>query len=202
MASPLSPWRREAIWALCCVSGVLAIWQVVLRPHVAASAAPVLLGRGNPAAFDRTPIALMHGMSESYNSAGLASLLASLRIRYPHKYVVSLSVSDGLASILRSMDAQLDEFVHVVNSDANLAGGFDVIGFSQGGLLVRAYVERHNSPPVRRFVSVCAPQEGVSVCPLSPIFQWLCPMWRSGELCLNQEESCLCSIGRRASLSL
>eukprot|EP00966_Prymnesium_polylepis_P293127 6770518-Prymnesium_polylepis.1 len=46
---------------------------------------------------------------------------------------------------------------------------------------MRAYIERYNAPPVRRFISICSPQEGVGVCPLQPVFQWLCPMWRSGD---------------------
>jgi palmitoyl-protein thioesterase len=36
----------------------------------------------------------------------------------------------------------------VIQNDTQLTGGFNAIGFSQGGQFLRAYVERYNNPPV------------------------------------------------------
>ena len=48
-----------------------------------------------------------------------------------------------------NLDKSVDEFAAVVQKDANLAGGFDAVGFSQGNIIIRGYVEKYNSPPVR-----------------------------------------------------
>ncbi|KAF7729449.1 hypothetical protein EC973_004429 [Apophysomyces ossiformis] len=46
-----------------------------------------------------------------------------------------------------------------------LANGFNAIGFSQGGLFLRAYVEQCNQPPVRRLITFGSPHAGVSDVP-------------------------------------
>jgi palmitoyl-protein thioesterase len=53
---------------------------------------------------------------------------------------------------------QVDAFAKVVQADAKLAGGFNVVGLSQGGLIVRAYVQQVNNPPVYNLVSICGVQ--------------------------------------------
>eukprot|EP00316_Scyphosphaera_apsteinii_P016845 CAMPEP_0119349156 /NCGR_PEP_ID=MMETSP1333-20130426/109409_1 /TAXON_ID=418940 /ORGANISM="Scyphosphaera apsteinii, Strain RCC1455" /LENGTH=202 /DNA_ID=CAMNT_0007361751 /DNA_START=501 /DNA_END=1109 /DNA_ORIENTATION=- len=53
----------------------------------------------------------------------------------------------------------------MVRSDLKLAGGFNAVGLSQGGLVLRGYVERFNRPPIRTLVTVCAPHAGVAKCP-------------------------------------
>lgn len=42
----------------------------------------------------------------------------------------------------------MDEFAKTVQSDPKLAGGFNVVGLSQGGLVVRGYIQQYNNPPV------------------------------------------------------
>ncbi|KAG0186148.1 hypothetical protein DFQ28_008250 [Apophysomyces sp. BC1034] len=46
-----------------------------------------------------------------------------------------------------------------------LANGFNAVGFSQGGLFLRAYVEQCNQPPVRRLITFGSPHAGVSDIP-------------------------------------
>jgi len=43
-----------------------------------------------------------------------------------------------------------------------LEGGFDAVGFSQGGQILRAFVQRFNAPPVRNLITVGAQHQGVS----------------------------------------
>ena len=172
--------RRWVVWGALCATLWIAMIVTTRKGKLNPPPVDIMSVDEDGVTADSTPVALMHGMADSSDSEGMRALAASLQAYYPRKFVISLSVSDGLASILRPMPEQVDEFARVVRGCPDLAGGFDAIGFSQGGLLIRAYVERYNSPPVRRFVSVCSPQEGVGVCPLSPIFQWLCPIWRAG----------------------
>lgn len=65
-------------------------------------------------------------------------------------------------------DVQLDEFCRKMKQDPKLADGVNIVGFSQGGLLVRAYVERCNDPPVKNLVSYLGPQMGVYGVPRVP----------------------------------
>lgn len=55
---------------------------------------------------------------------------------------------------------QVDAFAEVVRADANLSQGFNAIGYSQGNLIIRAYVERYNKPPVKSFISFHGPMMG------------------------------------------
>lgn len=46
--------------------------------------------------------------------------------------------------------------------------GFDAVGFSQGGQILRAYVQKCNSPPVRNLVTIGAQHQGVTNFPGCP----------------------------------
>ncbi|KAG8457288.1 hypothetical protein KFE25_001025 [Diacronema lutheri] len=136
------------------------------------------LGVGASDSPDDTPVVFMHGMGDDGGNPGMQSLAKTVTARYPRKYAVALRVADGMASILEPMDRQLAEFVAAVRADPRLAHGFDAVGLSQGNLIVRAYVERVNDPPVRRLVSVCGPQEGIGTCPNNPVYELICPLWK------------------------
>lgn len=60
----------------------------------------------------------------------------------------------------------MDQFAQVVQADPNLKNGFSAVGLSQGGLVVRGYIEKYNNPPVHSFVSICGVQGGEYNCPL------------------------------------
>jgi hypothetical protein len=49
-----------------------------------------------------------------------------------------------------------------VTADANLKNGFNAVGYSQGNLVIRGYVERYNDPPVHNFISMHGILFGVS----------------------------------------
>lgn len=142
------------------------------------------LGVGASDSPDDTPVVFMHGMGDDGGNPGMQSLAKTVTARYPRKYAVALRVADGMASILEPMDRQLAEFVAAVRADPRLAHGFDAVGLSQGNLIVRAYVERVNDPPVRRLVSVCGPQEGIGTCPNNPVYELICPLWKLDKLSL------------------
>jgi palmitoyl-protein thioesterase len=61
---------------------------------------------------------------------------------------------------------------------SELAGGFDAIGFSQGGQFLRAYVERFNAPPVRNLVTFGSQHMGVSDVADCKPFDVLCQIAR------------------------
>ena len=119
---------------------------------------------------DAVPVVFMHGMGDSGSNPGMQSLCATASARYPGLYVVCANVANGLASVTRSLAEQVEEFHSMVTADAKLSKGFHAVGLSQGGLVLRGYVETKNDPPVRRFVSVCVPHAGIGVCPSSPVY--------------------------------
>lgn len=66
------------------------------------------------------------------------------------------------------VNKQLDIVCQMVHSDPKLANGFHLVGFSQGGLFVRALAQR--CPPARlgSVISIGGPQQGVFGLPFCP----------------------------------
>ena len=92
---------------------------------------------------------------------------------FPGRFVFNAEVGDGKPdSLLMDINEQAALLAAQLAAQPELQGGFDLIGHSQGGLLTRAYIERFNNPPVRRWVSMAGPHQGVfgvpginAVCP-------------------------------------
>ena len=58
------------------------------------------------------------------------------------------------------MNTQVELFAKAVRSDANIGNAsFTAIGHSQGGLIVRGYLERYNSPQVHTLISLAVLDE-------------------------------------------
>jgi hypothetical protein len=55
-------------------------------------------------------------MGDAGQNPGMQSIARTVSTMYPHKYVVALSVADGVASILEPMDRQLAEFTRAIRS--------------------------------------------------------------------------------------
>lgn len=55
----------------------------------------------------------------------------------------------------------MDEICAQLGANKALQGGFDAVGFSQGGQILRAYVQRCNDPPVRNLITIGAQHQGV-----------------------------------------
>lgn len=127
------------------------------------------------ASEEQRPIVMMHGIGDASTNPGFASMCESAR-RFTGAYVLCAPVANGWDSVTMSMQDQVDALAALVRSDPELVGGFHLVGFSQGALVSRVYVEQHNRPPVRRLVSMVGPQAGAGKCPLTA-YPWLCQMW-------------------------
>lgn len=55
-----------------------------------------------------------------------------------------------------------------------LQNGFDAIGFSQGGVFLRGYIERCNNPPVSSLMTFGSPHNGIAALPLCGKTDFLC----------------------------
>ncbi|TYZ62318.1 hypothetical protein PybrP1_009482 [[Pythium] brassicae (nom. inval.)] len=111
------------------------------------------------------PVVLMHGMGDAAGNSGMQRIrdeVAKHLDTYAMNVQIGSSVSDDVRnSFFMTMDQQLEAFAEAVGKDSRLAGGFNAVGFSQGNLLIRGYIQRYNKPPVANFVSFHGPLAGL-----------------------------------------
>lgn len=150
--------------------------------HPTMGKAPVV-GAPAPAAMPRAsyrPVVLMHGLGDAGSNPGMQSLAQSIMTKYPGSYATAVDVADGFFSFITPVRDQIDQFAAAVRADPKLANGFNVVGLSQGGIVVRGYVEIYNDPPVYNMVSICGVLNGVFDCPLEvQIIPFLCDLFKS-----------------------
>lgn len=130
------------------------------------------------------PTILMHGLGDASTNSGMESLAQSIMTAFPGCYAVCAPVGDGLFSFIIPIQDQVNEFIQVVRNDPILAAAdeINVVGLSQGGLIVRGYIEQRAStdPAVKNFVSICGVQNGVYNCPLElQVIPFLCDIFES-----------------------
>jgi len=105
------------------------------------------------------PVVLMHGHAS--NAATMESMEHWIQEAMPGVYVKNVEIGDGIySSIFTHLNSQVTNFCEQMKNDAQLRNGFNLIGFSQGTLITRAYIERCNDPPVQNWISLGSPAAG------------------------------------------
>lgn len=66
------------------------------------------------------------------------------------------------------VNKQLNIVCEMIHSDPNISGGFHLVGFSQGGLFVRALAQRCPPSVLGSVISIGGPQQGVFGMPFCP----------------------------------
>jgi len=100
-------------------------------------------------------------------------------------YIYSVQIgadeeADRKASFFGNVNDQLEQVCAQLKDDTRLRGGFNALGFSQGGQFLRAYVERCNNPPVHNLVTYGSQHMGISDLPgCADSSDWQCRMARS-----------------------
>lgn len=117
-------------------------------------------------------------MGDSGSNPGMKSICATVPKKYPGMYTVCSNVADGAASIATRLDKQIEEFRKSIVKDPKLASGFNAVGLSQGNLVIRGYIQKYNSPPVKKFITICGPQAGEGSCPDNILYKAVCPLWK------------------------
>jgi len=129
------------------------------------------------------PVIQMHGMGDyANNPMGMIPLKNLISNRLNGTYVTNIAlgknmIDDMMGSFLEVMDKEVDVFAAAVRADKNLAGGFNAIGYSQGGLIIRGYVEKYNNPPVHVFISIHGPFVGVAGFPHCNFSSSICKLF-------------------------
>ncbi|KAK9313547.1 Alpha/Beta hydrolase protein [Lipomyces starkeyi] len=113
------------------------------------------------------PVVIWHGLGDSYDSDGMQRVAALIHEMHPGIFVHSVylnreSSQDSKESLLGKLDDQLALVCDQLASIPELKHGFDGLGFSQGGLFLRGYVERCNSPKAYKLLTFGSPQNGVA----------------------------------------
>lgn len=80
---------------------------------------------------------------------------------YPIRVADSGS-SDRSATFIGNINTQLEQVCADLASVRELAGGFNALGFSQGGQFLRAYVERCNTPRLKTLVTFGSQHNGIT----------------------------------------
>lgn len=105
------------------------------------------------------PIVVLHGIAST--AANMETLAEWLECIFQRK-VYNVEIGNGRkTSLFMPLEQQLAILCDTIYAEDALAGGFDFIGMSQGGLLARGYVERCNKYPVRNLINLVSPNGGV-----------------------------------------
>jgi len=110
-------------------------------------------------AINYRPVVLMHGITSA--ATAMDELAGWITSSFPDTYVVSIEVGNGGDdSILWPMNKQVEHFCASVLKDTRLKQGFNLLGYSQGSVIVRAAVERC-SLPVYNLITLSGVHQGV-----------------------------------------
>lgn len=87
------------------------------------------------------PVVLMHGIAAF--ASDMNELADWIRSAFLGIYVVSIEIGNGFKdSILWPLDKQIEHLCMKIHNDNQLQQGINMLGFSQGSLIVRGAVER------------------------------------------------------------
>lgn len=109
----------------------------------------------------RRPLVIWHGLGDTANSDGISGLVQDIKEMFPGIYIHSVATPVGgsvederRAGFYGNASSQVDAMAATIRDIPELQDGFDGIGFSQGGLFMRDYVQRYNVPPVSNLLTV------------------------------------------------
>ena len=106
------------------------------------------------------PVAMVHGILDRAESMEVSAEWVR-RLLGKGSYVRCIEVGNGIVdSLSRPMEWQLKQLAAQIRSDPKLRDGLHLIGYSQGSLLARAFVQRYDWPKVHTLVSWVGPQAG------------------------------------------
>ncbi|XP_069128388.1 palmitoyl-protein thioesterase 1-like [Argopecten irradians] len=114
-----------------------------------------------------TPVVMWHGMGDSCcNPMTMGSIKNMIETEISNIYVNSLmigsnNVSEIANSFIMPVNTQITMACDIIRKDPKLRNGYHAIGFSQGGLFLRAVAQRCPNPPMLNLVSVGGQHQGV-----------------------------------------
>ncbi|KAF2668661.1 alpha/beta-hydrolase [Microthyrium microscopicum] len=120
--------------------------------------------------LDDTPLPLViwHGLGDSFAGDGIKEVGELAEAIHDGTFVYTIGIgadanADRSASFWGNVTEQIAEVCAALAAHPILstAPAIDALGFSQGGVFLRGYVERCNVPPVRSLVTFGSPHNGI-----------------------------------------
>ncbi|XP_064203325.1 palmitoyl-protein thioesterase 1 [Anguilla rostrata] len=121
-----------------------------------------------------TPLVMWHGMGDSCcNPLSMGGIKKMVEEEVPGIYVLSLKIGETIIqdtenSFFMDVNAQVAFVCNQLSQDPKLKGGYNAMGFSQGGQFLRAVAQRCPSPPMKTLISVGGQHQGVYGLPRCP----------------------------------
>ncbi|KAJ8384966.1 hypothetical protein AAFF_G00196320 [Aldrovandia affinis] len=107
-----------------------------------------------------TPLVIWHGMGDSCcNPLSMGAIKKMVEEEVPGVYVLSLKIGETIIqdtenSFFMNVNAQVAFVCDQLAKDPKLKGGYNAMGFSQGGQFLRAVAQRCPSPPMKILISI------------------------------------------------
>lgn len=100
----------------------------------------------------------------------MVRLVDRLKAALPGVFVHSIMIGkspedDRKRSLLDNLNRQIDEVCAQLAGIPEISGGFNAVGLSQGGQFLRAYVQRCNTPRVKKLITLGSQHQGVMALP-------------------------------------
>jgi len=131
----------------------------------------------------QTPVVLWHGMGDTccfpFSMGRIGDLITNQTGSYVHSLMIGNNMGEDESNgFLMNINDQVDFACKQLKGDPKLSGGFNAIGFSQGGQFLRAYVQRCNDPPVFNLITLGGQHRGIFGFPHCPGDYTICEMIR------------------------
>ena len=113
------------------------------------------------------PLVIWHGMGDTCcNPISIGKIMKGIEIMAPGIYIHSLKIgdstfADAMNGFFLEVNKQIEMACNIIGNDSNLSGGYNAMGFSQGGQFLRAVAQRCPSPPMKILLSVGGQHQGV-----------------------------------------
>jgi len=103
---------------------------------------------------------MLHGVGSNSGSMSLPGQWISTA--FPGIYIKNVEIGDGYwDSFFMNLNDQVSNFCDQIKSDPKLKDGFNLIGYSQGSLVTRGYVQRcDGGPQVYNYITWSGPHGG------------------------------------------
>lgn len=125
------------------------------------------------------PLVIWHGLGDNYNSSAMVDVVSIFNQRYPDMFIYPIFLDtkpskDQEKTLFGDANKEVEYVCEQLSSIPELKQGFDAIGFSQGGLFMRALIQRCSSVSVHNLITFGSPHMGVLELPMCKPHDWLC----------------------------
>lgn len=120
-----------------------------------------------PNIYGYTPLVMYHGMGDACsNPLSMGSIQKLIESEAKDIYVHCLKFGSNFAEDIANgfflpCNEQIEKACDKIKNDKKLSGGYNAIGFSQGGQFLRAIAQRCPDPPMKNLISVGGQHQGV-----------------------------------------